>query len=334
MNAATIRNVKQILDDLENGSSRSERPADAERRLSDAVRPILESQGWGVVWTDEAHENEIDIIGTKLAAIDGEKERTLGVELRLTPEPFLEASVVRRMVGAAAEGGLDDYLLVSNRKPTGQAAQVLRQAGAMKLAFADFHDLRSWIARIERELAVAPMRVTTAVQTMVRELARAVSDEPGVFRTIVWPDVERMIATILADLGFAVVHTRLSQDGGKDIIVEIKDTAEPKTYIIEIKHWSCGKRVQGKHLAYFLSVVANEKHESGLFLSTSGYAGNAFEAIATMEHNRLHLGGEDKIVTLCKTYAKSHEGLWNTPSALAEIFFEGTLRAEILKSKE
>ncbi|WP_281327360.1 restriction endonuclease [Polyangium sp. 6x1] len=318
-----IDEARRILNTLEAGPSSGQDPKAAEELLSAAVVPILESQGWGTVWTDESHEYELDIVGTRLLD-GGARDETIGVELRLTRDVSLMSSVLHRMIAAASNANHDHYLLVANRAPSGHGRKILNQLSGSKLTFVDFHDLRSWLARVERGIELAPTCVAQAVQDMCRRIAKHIAENPEELRAVEWRDAERLVGEVLSGLGFAVTLTKSAGDGGKDVIMEVEDRASSRTYIIEIKHWVCGKEVRGVHLKRFLEVVMNEKHASGLFLSTSGYAGNAFKAIAELEHQRLRVGGKEKVVQLCKSYVKSGEGLWHTPSALVEILFEGT----------
>jgi hypothetical protein len=63
------------------------------------------------------------------------------------------------------------------------------------------------------------------------------------------------------------------------MILECMERGTRRHYIVEVKHWVSGKAVPGGQLRKFLNVIVNEKRDSGLFLSTSGFARNAGAAV-------------------------------------------------------
>jgi restriction system protein len=115
-----------------------------------------------------------------------------------------------------------------------------------------------------------------------------------------------------------------SKDGGKDIILVCNVADGDESCIIELKHWRTGKRVGKQTVSDFMHVIVAEKRSGGVFLSTSGFAADAFEGITEVSRSRLWFGGREKIVLLAKTYIRACSGLWSPPTALPEVLFDGT----------
>jgi restriction endonuclease Mrr len=165
----------------------------------------------------------------------------------------------------------------------------------------------------------------SAVLRFVRELsdnlARLVARDPDYLRHIEWRDMERMLAGIFDRLGFKVVLTPSSHDGGKDLILSCEVSGLEKIYIVEVKHWPCGKKVGRKYVGHFIKVVAQEKRDGGLYLATYGYAENAIEAISEVDHEQIRLGDKQLIVSLCRTYTRTERGLWTRIDSLPEMLF-------------
>jgi restriction system protein len=70
--------------------------------------------------------------------------------------------------------------------------------------------------------------------------------------------------------------------------------------------------------------VVREKNNGGLFLSTSGYSGNAFEHLSVIDRGLLRFGSENKIVALCQTFQRAKEGLWSVPENIVEVINDQT----------
>jgi restriction system protein len=68
-----------------------------------------------------------------------------------------------------------------------------------------------------------------------------------------------------------------------------------------LKHWRVGTPVGKGAISDFVKVIIRENRTGGLFLATSGYTGNAAEAIAELTKQKLRLGDKTKVVTLCQT---------------------------------
>jgi restriction endonuclease Mrr len=176
-------------------------------------------------------------------------------------------------------------------------------------------------------------RVVELMDRLARGIIRAIAANPEELKLVEWRVLERVLATALEELGFEAELTPPSKDGGKDIVLVCWELGVRHTYLVEIKHWVSGKRVGGGHLKKFLDVVVTSKHDSGLFLSTSGYALGVGAQVSNLEHSRLRVAGSSKMVDLCKMFVRGESGIWvanGLPSGtLFQATFEATRAAEV-----
>jgi restriction endonuclease Mrr len=134
-----------------------------------------------------------------------------------------------------------------------------------------------------------------------------------------------MIAEAFEGVGFSVTLTPPSKDGGKDLILHGEVRGKLKSYAIEVKHWRAGNKVGQLAVESFLDVLINEKHDGGVFISTHGFTGNAFESLTKIQRETLRFGNESKVVSLCKTYVRKNQGLWSPETNLADSLFGDTI---------
>jgi hypothetical protein len=168
------------------------------------------------------------------------------------------------------------------------------------------------------------VQIETLFQALSKRLIELIARDPRVLDHIEWREVERLIAEAFGGLGFLVELTPSSKDGGKDVILRCTVSGKQHTYVVEVKHWRSGKQVGPKYLTEFLQVVVREGRDSGLFLSTYGFSGSALETLAEIERQRLRIGTEEKIVSLCRTYVNSDAGFRIPADDLPSIFLADT----------
>ncbi len=176
--------------------------------------------------------------------------------------------------------------------------------------------------------------VLQAVRCMSDKLARLVSRDPSALDAIEWRDIERMLAVVFDGLGFEVELTPASKDGGKDVVLRYSHNGEERIYLVEVKHWRSGKRVGGKELTNFVHVVAREKCDGGLFLSTYGYSRDEIEVITEIDHNEIFLGEKPQIVSLCRSYMRADSGLWRSAAPLQEMLHCDFRRLAVVSCKD
>jgi hypothetical protein len=169
--------------------------------------------------------------------------------------------------------------------------------------------------------------VIAVMDQAVRHIIRVIARNSAELQKVEWRILEQVLAATFEDFGFDVHLTPAAKDGGKDMILECVERGTRRRYAVEVKHWVSGKQVHGLHLRKFLQVIVNEQHDSGLLLSTSGFALNAYESLIHLEHKRIRMAGRDKILSLCRLFVMRESGLWNTERLPTDILFEQTAAA-------
>jgi hypothetical protein len=71
-------------------------------------------------------------------------------------------------------------------------------------------------------------------------------------------------------------------------------------------------------------VVLKENRNAGIFLSTFGYCDNAFEHLTEIDREKVRIGDQAKVISLCQRYSRVRSGIWSPVSNLPEILFEQT----------
>jgi hypothetical protein len=185
-------------------------------------------------------------------------------------------------------------------------------------------DLRTWIAkRLSSDLDDPDVaRVDFIVRAAMLKIARVLAAYPEELRKVEWRDLERVLREVFEGLNFETRLTRSAKDGGFDL--ELRSSS--KKYLVEVKHWLTNK-VGSEVLKQFVQVVAREKSDAGLVLSTDGYTKSATTGIVSSEP--VHLGSGMKIIALCKAFVRARTELWTPLSLPEELLFEGTTRLDI-----
>ncbi len=298
-------------------------PKDAEQELMAILTPIFSYNGYEIE-ANVRHQNyEIDFLAHR--EIGEDKLERMAIELKFSPHnrPF-GAEAVHRLIGLATQGDFDQYLLLTNSGLSQAGLQVANQAAEVNVSVANFDQIRTWIARIRYQITPPASPVRVAVIEMAKALIRAIAATPAVLGEVEWRDLERLLAEALDGIGFKVELTRPAKDGGRDIICSCVEGGKVHSFIAEVKHWTCGQKVPGKDIKKFVNVVLKEQDTNGLFLSTSGFAGNAFEVLTEIEAQKVRFGDQNKIVQVCRTYVKAETGLWAPEQKLTEILMEDT----------
>jgi len=106
--------------------------------------------------------------------------------------------------------------------------------------------------------------------------------------------------------------------------LEFMEKGQVISYIVEIKHWRSGQKVGKTPIVDFVRIIAKEKRNRGLFLSTYGFNENAIESLTKIERSKVRFAKKEKIVSLCDTYIKKLAGLWLKNLNLEKVFLEKT----------
>ncbi len=169
--------------------------------------------------------------------------------------------------------------------------------------------------------------VDIAVRVMAETLCELVAKNPHALDRIEWRYLEHAMASALRELGFWVELTPPAKDGGKDIIARCTLGKEQRVYYVEIKHWMRNRPGDGE-ITEFIGVNSANRTDGGLFLSSSGYTDTARSRVGEIMRQKVHLGGRNKIVTLCQQFVLRRKGVWTPDKPLPELLFEQTLDDE------
>lgn len=316
----------EILDELE-----PERTAldslDAERRMMAVLQPLLASEGYSLRYTPLARDEGFDAVAHRAATeLHVQQDVLIEVKYRRNARPLTLNDIGRFMVSTVSQNASRALIVANTRFSVNAQMQIAQFLERVRLDLQLFtlDDLRAWLARVETEEGELDEEARIIVQTLARQFAHMIARNARALDRVEWRDLERIIAEIFGGLGFHAELTPSSKDQGRDVILECFVKGTHRSYIIEVKHWRSGARVGSSAVREFVDVVAREARDGGVFLSTYGYTGNAFEAITEIERQRVKFGGEEKIAALCRKYTRAAAGLWSPPEVLADILFEGT----------
>jgi CRISPR/Cas system CSM-associated protein Csm3 (group 7 of RAMP superfamily) len=166
------------------------------------------------------------------------------------------------------------------------------------------------------------------IENILREcgdkLIWQIANEAKCLDKIEWRDLERIMAQVFEEIGFKVILTDGSKDGGKDIILfclssdRIDGVFGVKKYYIELKHWRSGKAVSEKPIQKLLEISAKEEATAAALFSTSGFASQISQK--GIDTKIMKLQDIVAIRKLCQFYIVSKIGDFKTTKTLEEIF--------------
>ena len=140
----------------------------------------------------------------------------------------------------------------------------------VRIELMDLDGIEAWIRRVETGRPEVAGKIQILIQSISHQFALNIASSANAIDHLEWRDLERTIARIFEGLGFKTTLTPPSKDGGKDVILVCDALNGETSYIVELKHWRSGKRVDKQSLSDFLHVIVKENHSGGVFLSTSG----------------------------------------------------------------
>lgn len=186
----------------------------------------------------------------------------------------------------------------------------------------NFNTLFNWAVKVEADQDET--EIYKILRHCTQQIIYCINDNRTGLNELEWRDIERVIAELFRGLGFEVVLTPSSKDGGKDVILNFEIKGKSVSYIIEIKHWRSKQLVGEKSLTEFFKVVTKEKRQGGIFISTYGYVENAIESLTKRKRKLLRFGDKEKVFSLCNTYVKKKSGVWLEDKTLDQILIEDT----------
>jgi restriction system protein len=314
--------LQRIVDRLETSTERVS-GQEAEHLLMDVLRPLLHNDGYVVTYVSgRTEENGFDFLARRAASPEF-AATAIGIEYKHLRAPVAVASV-RQLLGAAVGRAINRVMLISNSGFTKQAKREVARDLPVIAELIDLQELKEWI----RRGTLFPDGPGSPVEDLIREVSRRfaqlVARDPTQLDHLEWRDMERLVAEVFRGLGFSVTLTPSSKDGGKDVILECCVDGLKKSYVVEIKHWRSSTRVGNSAVTSFIEVVARERRDGGVFLSTYGYCDNAFSTLSEIDRERVRFGDKTKVIAMCRTYTKAQSGIWSPPAALVELLYDGT----------
>jgi restriction endonuclease Mrr len=301
-------------------------PPQAEGLAMRVLQPLLESDGYSVQHRGGPGDQGIDFLA-KRERSNQHSAQSIGIQFKYRrPGRTLGTAEVDQLARVpAVVQDLDRLILLANTKFTLSARERARRILPVAIELMDIDALRAWVDRLDLDKRDSATEVRKLVRELSRGLALMIAKDPDALESIEWRQLEETIAEIFEGIGFKVTLTPGSKDGGKDVILECEVQGRRASYVIEVKHWRSRTRVGGAALAHFLNVIAREKHDGGLFLSTYGYCDNAFQQLNQVDRERLRFGEKEKIVAVCRRYEKATSGIWSPPENLADLLYEETI---------
>jgi restriction system protein len=316
----------EILDELQPDGPTLD-PLGAERRMLAALQPLLAAEGYSVDRLPLSSNQDFDAMAHRAASgIYEQQSMVVEIKYRRRTSPLTLNDISRFMIAATLHE-TNRALIVTNttfsRNAQMHVAQFVQRA-RVGIQLLTLDDVRAWVTRFETKNGELQEEARLIVESLAREFAHMIARNARALDHVEWRDLERIVAEVFEKLGFDVELTPSSKDQGRDVILECSVKGTRRSYIIEVKHWRSGARVGSSTIRDFVDVVAREGRDGGVFLSTYGYTGNAFEAITEIERQRVRFGSEEKIAALCRKYSRAAAGLWSPPEVLADIVFEDT----------
>jgi len=163
------------------------------------------------------------------------------------------------------------------------------------------------------------VEINTIMRHSAQAIAALLAQDPTALDSVEWRALEWAFAEAFNGLGFTTRLTPPSNDGGKDLILGCEVSAGVRTYVVEIKHWVCGKKVGPDVVEKLLRVVVRGGREGGLILATSGFSPTATEALISLESRGLYGASREGVFTLCRLYASGGGGLLTPQDIWAEL---------------
>lgn len=322
ISAEMLKKISEDLQRLETDENLSS--IDSEILLGRIIEPLFDREGFVLEHTGGAGDQGIDFHAVRLAD-DGESEvERRGIQAKFFRKPgrSVPSATVRELIGAGLLNGYGRVVLISNADFSSQSRDDISRNMPLTVELLGISDLKDWATRLRSEEPNIEAEVRVILRDVSQALIQLIANNVAALDHLEWRDVERVVAEVFSGLGFNAELTPGSKDGGKDVILTCTVNGTQAQYYVEVKHWRSATRVGAAAVEQFLKVIIREQTAGGLFLSTYGYTGNAFEQLTAFDRERLRFGDREKIVTLCKSWIKARAGLWSPPENLSQVLFD------------
>ena len=294
-------------------------PQEAEQRMLPILITLLGIDGFSVTHTGGIGDQGIDFFAEK-------EDQKIAIQQKhySSPNRSVGVSDLHQMLGSMVIQRINRVIMVSNTKFSKQTREWVKQNKPISFELIDIDALKAWGARLSYSNEESQKEAIRMIADLSQHLALLIAKDPKVLHVVEWRDLERLLAEVFSGLGFSVTLTPSSKDGGKDLILECLSNETNCSYIVEIKHWRSGQKVGSSSISEFLKVVLKENRNAGIFLSTFGYCDNAFEHLTEIDREKVRIGDQTKVISLCQRYSRVRSGIWSPVSNLPEILFEQT----------
>jgi restriction endonuclease Mrr len=320
-------NLLNKLSSLQN----TDRGENTERLLAEILKPLFVREGYYQIeqFVEYRHSsnnsiNEWDMI-IKKDKDSQFHEDSIGVEVKAYKERKVGTDIVNQVLNKAKSCRLKRIFIFNKSGFTQEAINMASKYSTQQVELYDFDKLKSWVVSLDEENINLKKEIDFIIKSTSKKFIDMIAKNPRYLDSLEWRDLERLLAEAFEGVGFSVTLTPSSKDGGKDLILKYEVSGKLKTYIVEVKHWRAGSKVGNKSVESFLSVILNEKHEGGVFISTYGYTRNAFESLTKIQRERLKFGNEEKVVSLCKSYVRINNGFWSPELNIVDTLFQDTI---------
>lgn len=165
--------------------------------------------------------------------------------------------------------------------------------------------------------------VLVEVMNFARRLLGQLVKHPNLLNAIDDHDFERLVATLLSDLGLQDVElTPMRKDGGKDIVATHIDSHGSRSrFLIECKHWVSGKRVTMRWALRLLSVRRDGNADGAILLSSSGFGPRLLDQEITLAADKLYLRGSAELFRWIQLWERQYGSILTEPVP-PEVLFE------------
>ena len=290
--------------------------------LQSVLQPLFEVENLVLFAPQDPRKLSVDLFAATKSS-DSEFSTSVAIEYEHhgAGKP-IDIDQVKKLVADASETPYERAMLIGRFGFTKAAREEAAITAPVRVELLDLSDIGAWIGRVEVGQPAYAREVTSLVRALSQKLVALVASDPAALDCLEWRDLERMMAEVMRGLGFDCELTASSKDGGKDLILNWTASTGEQSFLVELRHWRCGKRVGVTTVSDFVEVVVREKREGGLVLSTSGYTADAIASLAEFSRHQVSLGGRKKIALLARTYMRACSGIWSPPEELPELLFD------------
>lgn len=145
------------------------------------------------------------------------------------------------------------------------------------------------------------IEVAPSILAAADSLARVLSREPESIYQLPPRSFEELIAGLIDDMGWEVVLTPQTRDGGRDIIALLNNELGRHLCLIEAKRYAANRKVGVDLVRTLYGTVTHEEATSGLLVTTARFSKEA-QAFASQHTNRLGLKDYEDVLQWIRKY--------------------------------